>query len=315
MKKIFIFSLFVIGMTIATCTVFAQNVEEHVRVVGLQRLDSNSVIRFTVDVDHDSSLCSNPIKAGECYVLSKKIKKYIFTSITKTPNISNYHASTCFSNPYSGVYVSWNEDFGIKTPDVYTRSFPWFTSIRTSQLYYYAYNEKEKSFYPQIAPSTSGKLGSWTIIGWISMLVWFFGVFVSTEDDIIFQERNRNEKSLLLSITLFALGLIIDSSFEKDISIIFLVDRFLYLIVLCISSLITINLIKRTKNKIYLSFLNHFRWVYAMLFSWSFVLFFADRQDLWWVSFLGVICYMIILPLLLEAINMLCKRITGRFIW
>lgn len=193
MKKIFIL-LFVIGMAIAITSVYAQSVEQKTTVLEVKRI--GKTIRFTVEVDRDSALCHQPVNHGECYVLSQKIKKYVYVDASKTPNLNLEAGMQVFLHPKTKLSSAWNEDFGEKK--FYSTKpigFPWLTREGLRTEYWYQFDNANMAFIPIINTNIS-KYSIWEFQFiawcWVLMLIpfarWFGSVLNLDEiDDDIFK--------------------------------------------------------------------------------------------------------------------------------
>jgi hypothetical protein len=150
MKRKICLLLFVIQiMAIVPSALNAQSVEEHPVVVNQTKIDNT--LRFTLDIERDSALCMPSIKIGECYVLSQKIKKYVFVDITRTPYITSYYAQRAFESPnvwvnvdtsHNGAGSTLPEDFETIGSTHKYSSFPWLVMTTThAGDRYYHYNK------------------------------------------------------------------------------------------------------------------------------------------------------------------------------
>lgn len=172
MKRKFLFLLFVIGlMTIAPHALIAQtidSVEEHSIIIDQKKV--GNTIRFTLEVERDSALCSPALQTGECYVISKKIKKYLYVDISRSPHISQEIAQKAFLSPWILQQATEGTSFAdfkeIKTVDTYS-GFPWVTKVTLEPKgYYYFYNSRMLIFDQETKINLTKGVAGWIIFFW-----------------------------------------------------------------------------------------------------------------------------------------------------
>ncbi|MEY2671858.1 MAG: hypothetical protein RL687_275 [Candidatus Parcubacteria bacterium] len=177
-NKLFLF--FVVMVTTLSNNVYSSNVEVHSKVIDQRRVKGN-LIRFTLEVQSDSSLCPEFKNVRECYVVSKTLKKYVYMDITKTPYITDQDALSCFSNigliPLSngGWGTSVPLDFKKITPIEKINGFPWVTITTTKTSYFfYRLNRKTNQTEAISVPYTSNEWNSPVVLFWIILICSIF---------------------------------------------------------------------------------------------------------------------------------------------
>ena len=145
---------FVVGIMAITTShqINAQNVEEYSRAISAKKVEN--MMRFTLEVQQDSSLCSGIPVGNECYLISKTFKKYVYVDVSKSKHITADLALACFNYPnsrmmvcgpvvYTGMVPS---DFTVVEPSYTLCSFPWVAKIKKyARGYYYVYNKSHQS--------------------------------------------------------------------------------------------------------------------------------------------------------------------------